>query len=77
MSPSVCSVVVLANVKEMGLDIDKVNVDGGAVSMGHPFGMSGARIVTHLVHRLEPGDLGMAGICNGGGAASAILLQKL
>ena len=77
MSLSVCSVVVLANVKEMGLDIDKVNVDGGAVSIGHPFGMSGARIVTHLVHRLKAGELGMAGICNGGGAASAILLQKL
>jgi len=71
------SVVVLANVKEMGLDIDKVNVDGGAVSIGHPFGMSGARIVTHLVHRLKTGELGMAGICNGGGAASAILLQKV
>jgi len=71
------SVVVLANIKQLGLDLDKVNVDGGAVSVGHPFGMSGARIVTHLVHRLQSGQLGMAGICNGGGAASAILIEKL
>jgi len=71
------SVVVLANAKLLGLDLNRVNIDGGAVSIGHPFGMSGARIVTHLVHRLEEGQFGMAGICNGGGAASAILLQRL
>jgi len=71
------SVVVLANMKELGLDLAKVNVDGGAVSIGHPFGMSGARILTHLVHRLESGQLGVAGICNGGGAASAVLVEKL
>ena len=47
------SVVALANVRMMGLDPAKVNVDGGAVAMGHPIGMSGARIVTHLVHRSE------------------------
>ena len=69
--------VVLANMKELGLDLAKVNVDGGAVSIGHPFGMSGARILTHLVHRLESGQLGVAGICNGGGAASAVLVEKL
>ena len=74
---SLHSVVVLANIKQLGLDLDKVNIDGGAVSVGHPFGMSGARIVTHLVHRLQSGQLGMAGICNGGGAASAILVEKL
>jgi len=71
------SVVVLANMKELGLNLAKVNVDGGAVSIGHPFGMSGARILTHLVHRLESGQLGVAGICNGGGAASAVLVEKL
>ena len=63
--------------KELGLDLAKVNVDGGAVSIGHPFGMSGARILTHLVHRLESGQFGVAGICNGGGAASAVLVEKL
>ena len=71
------SVVVLANVKLLGLPLDRVNVDGGAVSVGHPFGMSGARILTHLVHRLKQGQFGLAGICNGGGAASAVLVQRL
>jgi len=71
------SVVVLANMKLLKLDPKKVNVDGGAVSVGHPIGMSGARIVTHLVHRLLPGQYGLAGICNGGGGASAILIQRL
>jgi len=71
------SVVVLANMKMLDLPLEKVNVDGGAVSIGHPFGMSGARIITHLIHRLKEGQLGMAAICNGGGAASALLLQRL
>lgn len=71
------SVVVLANAKLLDLPLDRVNVDGGAVSIGHPFGMSGARIITHLVHRLKQGQFGMAGICNGGGAASAVLVQRL
>ena len=55
----------------------QVNVDGGAVSLGHPIGMSGARIVTHLAHRLTSGQYGLAGICNGGGGASAMLIQKM
>ncbi|CAG5125588.1 unnamed protein product [Candidula unifasciata] len=71
------SVVVLANVQMLGIDIDKVNVHGGGVSIGHPIGMSGARIVGHLVHSLKPGQLGIGGICNGGGGASAILIEKL
>lgn len=71
------SVVALANMKILGLDANIVNVDGGAVSLGHPIGMSGARIVTHLVHRLQPGEFGCAAICNGGGGASAIIVQKL
>jgi len=71
------SVVGLANVELLGLDPAKVNVDGGAVAMGHPIGMSGARIVTHLVHRLKKGEIGCAAICNGGGGASAIIVEKM
>lgn len=71
------SVVVLANIKLLDLDPSKVNVHGGAVALGHPVGMSGARLATHLVHQLKAGQKGMASICNGGGGASAILLEKL
>jgi acetyl-CoA C-acetyltransferase len=71
------SVVVLANMKILKLDPSKVNIHGGAVSLGHPIGMSGARLITHLVHSLKPGQKGMAGICNGGGGAAAMLIEKL
>lgn len=71
------SVVVLANIKALGLDPSKVNVNGGAVSIGHPIGASGARIVGTLVHQLKSGQKGMASICNGGGGASAIIIEKL
>lgn len=71
------SVVVLANEKILGLDPDKVNIHGGAVSLGHPIGMSGARIVVHLVHALKPGQKGVAAICNGGGGASSIMIERL
>ncbi|XP_053564525.1 acetyl-CoA acetyltransferase, mitochondrial [Bombina bombina] len=71
------SVVVLANIKMLEIDPAKVNVNGGAVSLGHPIGMSGARIVGHMVHALKKGQFGVAGICNGGGGASAILIEKL
>jgi len=71
------SVVALANIKLMELDPSVVNVNGGAVSLGHPIGMSGARIVGHLVHNLKSGEKGLAGICNGGGGASAIVIEKL
>ncbi|CAI8000768.1 Acetyl-CoA acetyltransferase, mitochondrial [Geodia barretti] len=71
------SVVALANIKIMELNPDRVNINGGAVSLGHPIGMSGARITGHLVHGLEPGQKGLAGICNGGGGASAIVIEKL
>uniref|UniRef100_A0A6J0UHU2 acetyl-CoA C-acetyltransferase n=1 Tax=Pogona vitticeps TaxID=103695 RepID=A0A6J0UHU2_9SAUR len=71
------SVVVLANIKMLDVDPEKVNVHGGAVSLGHPIGMSGARIVVHMAHALKQGEYGLAGICNGGGGASAILIQKL
>ncbi|XP_073518304.1 acetyl-CoA acetyltransferase, mitochondrial [Phyllobates terribilis] len=71
------SVVVLANIKMLDIDPAKVNVNGGAVSLGHPIGMSGARIVGHMAHALKKGQFGVAGICNGGGGASAILIEKL
>ncbi|TEA34203.1 hypothetical protein DBR06_SOUSAS2710072 [Sousa chinensis] len=71
------SVVVLANIKMLEIDPQKVNINGGAVSLGHPIGMSGARIVVHLAHALKQGEYGLASICNGGGGASAMLIQKL
>lgn len=71
------SVVVVANTRQMDIDPMKVNIHGGAVSLGHPIGMSGARIVTHLVHSLKPGEYGCASICNGGGGASSIMIQKM
>lgn len=71
------SVVVLANQKLLDIDPNKVNVHGGAVSLGHPIGMSGARIVVHLAHALKPGEKGVASICNGGGGASSIMIEKL
>ncbi|RWS31789.1 acetyl-CoA acetyltransferase-like protein [Leptotrombidium deliense] len=71
------SAVALANIKDLGLDPSRVNVNGGAVSLGHPLGMSGARIVNSLAMNLPKGQLGVAAICNGGGGASAILIEKL
>lgn len=71
------SVVVVANQKLLDIDPAKINVHGGAVSLGHPIGMSGARIVVHLVHALKTGEKGVASICNGGGGASSILIEKL
>lgn len=71
------SLVVVANIKKLDVDPAKVNIHGGAVSLGHPIGMSGARIVTHLAHALKKGEIGCASICNGGGGASSILIEKL
>lgn len=71
------SVVVLANSLKLDLDPSKVNVHGGAVSLGHPIGMSGARLVVHLAHALKQGEYGVASICNGGGGSSSMLIQKL
>ncbi|KAL6266183.1 hypothetical protein P5V15_003043 [Pogonomyrmex californicus] len=71
------SVVVVANQKMLDIDPAKINVHGGAVSLGHPIGMSGARIIVHLVHALKAGEKGVASICNGGGGASSILIEKL
>jgi len=71
------SAVAIANQRKLDLDMDKVNPNGGAVSIGHPIGMSGARIVNHLCYSLKEGEFGCASICNGGGGASALILQKL
>ena len=71
------SVVVLSNIKLLDIDPNKVNINGGAVSLGHPIGMSGARIVNSLVHHLKKGEFGIASICNGGGGSSSILIEKL
>jgi len=73
------AVVGLANAKILGLDNDKVNVNGGAVSLGHPLGCSGARIVVTLINVLEQNNakIGAAAICNGGGGASAIVIERM
>ncbi|NNE15333.1 MAG: acetyl-CoA C-acyltransferase [Saprospiraceae bacterium] len=73
------SVVPLAYNQIIGTDSDKVNVLGGSVSLGHPLGASGARIVTTLVNVLnsKDGKLGIAAICNGGGGASAIMISRV
>ena len=73
------SVVAIANNRELELSPDRVNVNGGAVSMGHPLGASGARIVVTLLSVLEQQDgrIGVAGICNGGGGASALVVERM
>jgi acetyl-CoA C-acetyltransferase len=71
------SVVGIANIQKMNLDPAKVNVNGGAVSLGHPLGASGARIIVTLINVLKQnnGKIGAAGICNGGGGASAMVIE--
>ncbi len=73
------SVVSIANNQQLNLDPTKVNVNGGAVSLGHPLGASGARIIVTLLHVLQQngGKYGAAGICNGGGGASAMVIENL
>lgn len=73
------SVIGLANIEKLGLDASKVNVNGGAVSLGHPLGCSGARIIVTLLHVLQQNDakVGAAGICNGGGGASAMVVEMI
>lgn len=73
------SVVGIANIQKMGLDAAKVNVNGGAVSIGHPLGCSGARIIVTLINVLQQNNakFGAAGICNGGGGASAMVIEKV
>lgn len=73
------SVVGIVNAQKMNLDAAKVNVNGGAVSLGHPLGCSGARIVVTLIHVLAQNNakIGGAGICNGGGGASAMVIERI
>ena len=73
------SVVGLANNKILGLDDSKVNVNGGAVSLGHPLGSSGSRIIVTLINVLKQNNAkyGAAAICNGGGGASAIVIENV
>ncbi len=73
------SVVALANQKELNIDSEKLNINGGAVALGHPLGCSGARILTTLIHTLvaKKAQYGVAGICNGGGGASAMVIQNI
>lgn len=69
--------VIKANEKILGLENARVNALGGAISLGHPLGSSGSRILTTLLHQLKAGEYGVAAICNGGGAATAVVVQKL
>ena len=73
------AVVGIENTRRMKLDPSKVNVHGGAVSIGHPLGASGARIIVTLINVLKANKAkyGAAGICNGGGGASAMVIEKL
>ena len=72
------SAVSVANNKLLGLNPEKVNVYGGSVSIGHPIGASGARILCTMISVLsqEGGRLGVVGICNGGGGASALVIES-
>lgn len=73
------SVVGLANMKLMNLDASRVNVNGGAVSLGHPLGCSGARVIVTLINVLKQNNAkyGAAGICNGGGGATALVIENM
>ena len=73
------SVVGLANSKILNIDKNKVNVFGGAVSLGHPLGCSGSRIVVTLINVMnqKKGKIGAAAICNGGGGSSAIVIKSM
>jgi acetyl-CoA C-acetyltransferase len=69
--------VILANQKILGLGSDNVNLRGGAIALGHALGSSGSRILTTLLHQLEDGQYGCAAICNGGGASTGMIVQKI
>ena len=69
--------VIKANQKILGLDGANVNMLGGAISLGHALGSSGSRILTTLLHQLQVGQYGVAAICNGGGAATAMVVQRI
>jgi acetyl-CoA C-acetyltransferase len=71
------AVVGIVNTRLLELDSAKVNVNGGAVALGHPIGSSGSRIVVSLLHSLKQGEYGCAAVCNGGGGSSAIIVQRM
>jgi acetyl-CoA C-acetyltransferase len=73
------SAVAIANMRQLSIAADKINVNGGAVALGHPLGASGARIISTLnsVLHQNKGTIGVAGICNGGGGASAIVIERV
>lgn len=73
------SVVGIVNTRLLKLDPTKTNVHGGGVSLGHPLGCSGARIIVTLLNILKQynGRIGVAGICNGGGGASAMVVERM
>ena len=61
----------------LDIPIEKINPRGGAIALGHALGSSGSRIITTLLHQLKPGEYGCAAICNGGGGASAIVVERV
>jgi len=69
--------VIKANEQILGIENANVNLLGGAISLGHALGSSGSRILTTLLHQLKPGEYGCAAICNGGGAATAMIVQRI
>ncbi|TQN74794.1 Acetyl-CoA acetyltransferase, partial [Colletotrichum shisoi] len=69
--------VIKANEKILGLEGARVNPLGGAISLGHALGSSGSRVLVTLLHQLKPGEYGVAAICNGGGAATAVVVQRV
>ena len=73
------SAVAIANNIKLGLDPTTVNVNGGAVALGHPLGSSGSRIITTLINVLKQNNssIGVAGICNGGGGATALVIENM
>jgi acetyl-CoA C-acetyltransferase len=70
---------VIPSYRELGIDLDKLNVNGGAIAIGHPFGMTGARITTTLLNRLQFRDktLGLETMCVGGGQGMAMVIERL
>lgn len=69
--------MALTSEQILGLENAKVNPLGGAIALGHALGSSGSRILVTLLHQLKPGEYGVAAICNGGGAASAMVVQRI
>jgi acetyl-CoA C-acetyltransferase len=70
---------VIPSARHLGIDYDKLNVNGGAIALGHPFGMTGARIMTTLIHNLQAEDktIGLESMCVGGGQGMAMIIERL